>query len=70
MRAAAGRILCTLLLALVASVAFATRMVMTVPVEGTVVIPDGTIPSNYQLTLNGNQHTTMCRADGGGRPSS
>lgn len=37
---------------------------MTVPIEGQVEIPDGTPTTNYEVTLNGNLHSTFCRSDG------
>ena len=42
----------------------AERLLMTVPIEGQLLIPDGTPTTNYEVTLNGNLHSAFCRSDG------
>lgn len=38
--------------------------VVGLPIEGKVVIPNGASTANYEVTLNGLQYSTLCRADG------
>jgi hypothetical protein len=37
---------------------------LSVPIEGKVIIPTGASTANYEVTLNGQQHSTLCRMDG------
>lgn len=41
-----------------------SRTILTVPIEGKIVIPDGSSAVNYHIALNGDQYSTICRVDG------
>lgn len=40
------------------------QSVLTVPIEGRLIIPDGTAAGNLDITLNGDLYSTMSRSDG------
>ena len=55
---------CISILQLFNGISAGSERPLTVPIEGKLVIPDGSSTGNYKITLNGEEYTTLCQSDG------